>query len=131
MSQFLQAVALALIAVVLCLALSGHRKDMTILLSLAACCAVLLAAVRYLEPVVALVENLSQACSIDAQYITLILKAVGIGLIAEIASLICSDGGNSALGKAVEMLATAAVLWLAVPLINAVLELIQQMTGEL
>ena len=131
MNTFLQAVALALMAVVLCLTLSGHRKDITILLSLAACCMVLLAAVRYLEPVVALVQNLSEACSIDADYIAVILKAVGIGLIAEIASLICSDGGNSGLGRAVEMLATAAVLWLAVPLVTAVLELIQQMTGEL
>lgn len=131
MGAFLQAVAVALMAVVLCLTLSGHSKDMTILLSLAACCVVLLAAISYLKPVVALVQTLSEACSIDAGYIAVILKAVGIGLIAELASLICSDGGNSALGRAVEMLATAAVLWLAVPLITAVLELIQQMTGEL
>lgn len=131
MGAYLQAIGLALIAVVLCLTLSNHGKHMTILLSMAACCMVLVMAVQYLEPVVALVQSLSEACSIDAGYIAVILKAVGIGLIAELASLICSDGGNGALGRAVEMLATAAVLWLAVPLITAVLELIQQMTGEL
>lgn len=131
MSQFLQAIAVALVTVVLCLTLSSHEKHITILLSLAACAMVLVMAMRYLEPVVALVQTLADVCGIDADYITLILKAVGVGLLAELASLICSDGGNSALGRAVEMLAAAAVLWLAVPLVTAVMELIQQMMGAL
>ena len=126
MEHFFQAVAAAMIAIVLCLALGAQEKHLTVLLSLAACCMVLLIAMRYLEPVVALVQDLSDMCGINTQYI-----AVGIGLLAELASLICCDGGNNALGRAVQMLATAAVLWLSIPLIRAVLELIQQMTGVL
>lgn len=131
MEHFFQAVAAAMIALVLCLALGAQEKHLTVLLSLAACCMVLLIAMRYLEPVVALVQDLSDMCGINTQYIAVILKAVGIGLLAELASLICSDGGNNALGRAVQMLATAAVLWLSIPLIRAVLELIQQMSGVL
>ena len=131
METFFVAIAATLMALVLYLVLRDHGKHMTALLSLAAVCAILVAAIQYLKPVTELIRSLSAASRIDPAYIRVILKAVGVGLIGEIAALVCNDGGNTALARGVEMLTTAAVLWLSIPLINAVLELIQQMTGEL
>ena len=119
-----------MIAVVLCLALGAQEKHLTVLLSLAACCMVLLIAMRYLEPVVALVQRLQDMTELDSEMLQILLKAVGIGLIGEIASLICTDAGNAALGKALQFLSAAVILWLSIPLVNALLELLQEMLGE-
>lgn len=129
MDVFLQAVAGALIAVILCALLSTHRKDVSLLLSLAVCCMVLLVAANFLKPVMELMESLRQTGQLDSRLLQTILKAVGIGMIAEFASLICADAGNSALGRAVELLAAAVVLWLSIPLMNELLELVQKMAG--
>ncbi len=131
MDGYLQAVAGALVAVVVCLLLSRYGGDMTLLVTLAASAMVLMAAMRYLEPVIDLLDRLRSMITLDAGYIVTLLKAVGIGLIGEVAAMICADGGNSALGKGVEILTAAVVLWLSVPMMVSLLELILQLTGEL
>lgn len=130
MTAYLNAVAGVLIAAVLGVVLSRQGKDISLLLSLAVCCMVLLVAVRYLEPVMEFLDTLATLSNLDSDLMNTMLKVVGIGLIAELASLICADSGNSAMGKAVEFLAAGAVLWLSIPMMTTLLELIQQIVGQ-
>lgn len=131
MTGYLQVIAGALVAVVLGLALSKQGKDITLLLGLAVCCMVLAAAIAYLKPVMEFITKLKSIGQLDSQWISVMLKAVGIGLIAELSSLICADSGNSALGKTIQILASAAILWLSVPLMSALMDLIQKILGEI
>lgn len=130
MTAYLNTVAGVLIAAVLGVVLSRQGKDISLLLSLAVCCMVLLVAVRYLEPVMEFLDTLATLSNLDNDLMNTMLKVVGIGLIAELASLICADSGNSAMGKAVEFLAAGAVLWLSIPMMTTLLELIQQIVGQ-
>lgn len=129
MTPFLQAVAGVFIAVILGLALSKQGKDITLLLCVCGCCMVLIVAGRYLEPVMELIGRLQKLSGLDVGLLSVVLKAVGIGLIAEVASLICGDSGNAALGKGLQILASAVVLWLSVPLINMLMDMIQKIVG--
>lgn len=130
MNGFFQAVAGVLIAVVLTMTLRRQGQDIPLLLSVAVCCLVLTVVGRYLEPVVDLIQTLKTVGNLDNDLLQIMLKAVGIGLVAEIAGLICADSGNSALGKSIQILASAVVLWLSVPLMTALLELVQKILGE-
>ncbi len=129
MTVFLQTVAGALVTVILCGVLSRQGKDMTALLCLAACGMLLTAACAYLEPVLDFVQTLKDAAQMDDGIFSIVLKAVGVGLTAEVAALICSDSGNTAVGKAVEIVSAGAILWLSLPLMTALLKLVQQMVG--
>lgn len=131
MAGFLQASAAVLLAVILGLVLSKQGKDWTLLLTVAASCMVLAAAAAYLEPVLDFARELQQLSSLDGDLLSVILKAVGIGLVAEIAALICQDAGNAALGKGLQILAGIVVLWLSVPLMRSLLELVQTILGEI
>ena len=42
----------------------------------------------------------------------------------------CTDAGNGALGKALQLLTGAVILWLSIPLIQALIELLSEMLGE-
>jgi stage III sporulation protein AD len=121
----------ALVTVVLGLSLRQQGKDIALLLSIAACCMVVIAALDYLKPVVEFLENLQALTGVQENAFQILLKAVGIGLIAEIAGLICADSGNAALGKTIQILASGVLLWLALPLMNALLEIVQQILGEI
>ena len=48
----------------------------------------------------------------------------------EITSLICTDAGNAALGKSVQILATCGILWLSIPLFTSLIDLLNKILGE-
>lgn len=129
MGQYLQACAGALIAVILCLTLGKQGKEMGLLLTMAACCMLCVLAVNYLEPVMAFLEQLEDLGGLDGDLITILLKAAGIGFLSEIAGLVCTDAGNSALGKGIQILGSGVILWLSIPLFQALLELLEQILG--
>ena len=125
MDIFMKAAAGVLIALVLSLVLSRQGKDISVLLVLLVCCIVLTAAVTSLKPVVDFVQKLGTMGKLDGGLLKTLLKAVGIGLLAEIAGLICADAGNSAMGKSLQILASAVILGLSVPIFTQLLELIE------
>lgn len=131
MTGFWQIFAGILLTVILGVVLSKQNKDLSTLLTLAACCMVLYVAVSYLQPVLDFAETLRELGQLDAGILRILWKAVGITLIAEIATLVCQDAGNGALGKAVQILAAAAVLWLSLPLMEALLDTVQKIVGEI
>lgn len=118
-----------LLTVVLTLTL--RRQEMGIVLAAAVCAMIALAALEYLRPVIALLETLREMGELDGELISVLLKAAGLGLVTEIASLICADSGNASLGKCLQLLGTAVILWMSVPLFHALLELIREILGEL
>ena len=124
MALYLKCAGAALVGVVLVLTLG--RKEMGLVLSAAVCVMIALAAADYLEPVVDLMRKLEELGGLDSAMITILLKCVGIGLITEIAGMVCTDSGNGSLAKALQLLGTAATLWLAVPLFDGLLTLIQE-----
>ena len=130
MTIFLKTCAGVFLAVILGLAMES-RKGMGILLSLAVCCMVSLIALEFLQPVIGFLDTLQSIGSLDSELLKLLLKASGIGIITEIACLLCSDSGNASMGKAVQILGTAVILWLSIPMLAAFMELLQKILGEL
>ena len=91
---------------------------------------VLAAAAYYLEPVVELIHRLQELSGMNMEFLSVLLKSVGIGLLSEIAAMVCADAGETALGKAIGILATGAILWLSLPIMVALLDLVQKIVGE-
>lgn len=131
MDIFVKCAAGILVSVVLIITLAKQGKDISLLLVMAVCCMVLGAAVTFLQPVVDFIRQLESIGQLDPEMITILLKAVGIGLLAEITCLICADSGNASLGKALQLLATATILWLSLPLLNELIELIDNILGAI
>lgn len=131
MELFWKAAAGVLMAVILGLVLGKQEKDISLMLSIAVCAMAAIIALSYLEPVLDMLRQMEKLGSLGGDMLSVLLKAVGIGLVAEIAGMVCADAGNAALGKTMQMLGTAAVLWLSIPIFNAFLMLIQQILGEI
>ena len=126
MDTFFRLVGGVLIAVVLGVTLSRQSQDITLVLSIGVCCMVVMAAAVFLTPVMDLIRRLQQLAQLEEGTLNTVLKAVGIGLVGEIASLVCGDAGNAALSKAVQIATASAVLWLSVPLMEELLVLIRE-----
>ena len=115
MDIFIKASALALIVSVLYQIVSGRNKEIALLMVVLGCAMILLVAISYMEPVFAFILKLQSYGNLNSEMLEILLKSVGIGLLAEISVLVCNDMGNSSMGKALQLLATAVILWLALP----------------
>lgn len=131
MDTFWKAAAAVLLAVVLVPAVAKTEKDISVLLTMAVCCLVAAAALSYLEPVLDLLWELKALGDLSGEMLEILMKAVGIGLVAEIAGMICADAGNGSLGKTLQILASTAILYLSIPLFQAFLTLVQEILGQL
>lgn len=125
MSILIKAVSGVLITVIFCLTLSKHSKDLALLLAIIVSTMVVGLAVMQLVPVVSFFEKLQTIGNLNKDLLSILLKAVGIGLLSEITSMICSDAGNAASGKAVKMLAAAIILCISIPLFEKLIVLIE------
>ena len=129
MELFWKGIAAALIGAILALVLSKQEKDLSLLLTMAGCTLILMLVLGFLEPVLEFLRELQELGDLNADMLVLLLKAVGIGMIAEIAGLICTDAGNASLGKTVQFLGTSAVLWLSLPVLRMLLDLVKSILG--
>ena len=129
MELYWKALALILVAVLLELAVKKQEKDYGVLLTVAVITMVSGAVFQLLKPVEGLLRQLRQVGNLDPENLALLLKAVGLGLSAEIGGRVCSDAGNEALGRLIRVLGTAAILRLSVPLFTALLSCVTEMVG--
>ena len=131
MELFWKAAALALIAGVLSLTLKKQDKEYSLLVSIAACLMVTAITVTYLNPVFSFLKKLETLGDLRADMLSILIKALGVALASEIASMICTDAGNASLTKAIQLLGGAVILYLSVPMFSALLDLIQKIVGVL
>ena len=131
MNGFWMATAAVLLAVIFGFSLVERGKEMGLLLTLAVCSMVAVLAISYLQPVITFVGKLQSVGQLDSGLLEILLKAVGIGIVGEIAGLICTDSGNAALGKVLKLRTTSVILWLSIPLWEKLLELLQEILGAI
>jgi len=131
MNIFIRAVAGVLITLILWISLGKQNKDFSILLTLAVCAMTFLVSVTFLRPLMQFVEKLQQLGDLDGDLISVVIKSVGIGTIAEICALICKDAGNESLGKALQFLSVTVILWISLPVFEKLLTLLDNILGSL
>lgn len=131
MTSFLQAAGMTLLALILIMSLRSQGKDIGLMLSVFVCCALACLSAGYLYPVIAFLQRLQGLLSTDNEMLYILIKVVGIAFVSEIATLVCVDAGNGAMGKTLQFLAVAAILYLSLPILNALLDLIESILEKL
>lgn len=131
MDGFVGACGAVFLSIILIVNLSGHRKDMAALLTLAVCVMVALVAVQYIRPVLEFVGELEEIGGLDGDMLRILLKIVGIGVLTEIAVPVCTDAGNASIGKSLQFLAVMVMLSLSIPLFRSLIRVLQEILGQL
>lgn len=131
MDVFIKAVAGLLICSVLGVFLQKSNKDFSLLLILISSVMAAIAAMHYFLPVLEFFRELVTVGDLDPALYGILLKALGIGILAELAALVCSDAGNASGGKVLQILGCAVIVWISIPLFDNLLSLIREILGGL
>ncbi len=120
-----------LLTLVLILVLQKQGKETALLLSVLVCCMAGGLALGFLRPVLDFMGKLQALGALDHTMLQTLLKVVGIAITSEVAGLICTDAGSSSLGKILQFLASCVILWLSLPMLTRLLDLVEGILGKL
>lgn len=129
MEIFWKAIASVLISVILVLALGKQERDISTLLAIAVCCMTGMAAMQLLEPILDFLYFLQDLAYLDGSILKTLFKLLGISLVCEITSTVCSDAGYNSFGKSIQFLTCAVILYLSIPILRMFVTLIQDIMG--
>ena len=113
-----------LCAALLAVLLRAQRPELALCLSLAAGVLVVVALMRQVVPLLTSLRRLLDAGGFPSAYLSVVLKAAGICLIAQLTADTCRDAGETALAGKAELAGRVLILLTAVPLFEDVLTLV-------
>lgn len=131
MDVFLKTVAGVLTAVILWLCVNKDNKGVSVLLTLAVCIMVVSVSAAFLRPIIDFIYKIQFIGELDEDLLAVVLKVVGIGLLAEISMMICKDAGNETMAKSLQILSAAVVIWMSIPVFERLLTLLDNILGTI
>ena len=115
-------IALCIVTALLALTLRGQRPEFAMLLSLGCGIFVLLALMGQMKEIMTGLEKIMSGLSEQSDLTSIILKALGICIVAELGSQCCRDAGEAAIAAKVELVAKAALVLMSMPVFTSLME---------
>lgn len=115
-------IALCIITALLALSLRGQRPEFAMLLSLGCGVFVLLNLLGQMNGILSGLERVMAGLSGQSDLTGIILKALGICIVAELGSQCCRDAGEAAIAAKVELAAKTALVLMCMPVFTQLLE---------
>jgi len=124
MEFVIKAAMLAIVTGLIALLIKKSNPEIALLLAIAAVISLLVMSAEIISKVKESIVAAVGVSNISPAVITPVLKCVGIGIISRIATDICKDAGQSSIASAVELVGVASALYISMPLMRSLLQVI-------
>lgn len=121
---------LALLSALLAVVIKQYKPEYAVVVTITAAAVILLGIVSMIVPIISEVKKMMDNASIDYEYITILIKAVGICYITQFVSDTCKDAGQTAISNKIELAGKVALCFSALPLFKDLLSLTQAIIGK-
>ena len=119
---------IAVVGLVAVVILRGFRPEYAVIAGIITGILILLSAVTEFSSVIDYIRNVTEKTGFSL-YSSVILKSLGIGILAQTTADICRDSGEGAIASKVEFAAKIMILILCIPILKALLDLIADFLG--
>ena len=106
--------------------LKGIRPEFGTMMAIGGAVLILICGMSRIDYLMDAIRQLESFLPVKPVYIKLLLKLMGISLLAEFASNICRDTGCGAMGSQIELLGKLSMLVTGLPVILALFETLNQ-----
>ena len=131
MTVYFKIIASSLICLMMYLVLNKYSKDFSLLLSIAACTMILVVCISYIGPIMQFLNKLEVIGQLNSDTIKVLFRSVGVGILAEITTMLCNDAGNSSLAKTITLSSSIVILYMCLPLFEGMIDVISGILGEI
>ncbi|MBQ8868524.1 MAG: stage III sporulation protein AD [Oscillospiraceae bacterium] len=123
-------VVLALLAALLAVVLKQYKPEYAVVITVITAAIVLIGIISMIVPIISEIRKMMDGAAIDYEYITVLIKAVGICYITQFASDVCKDAGQISISNKIELAGKVALCLSALPLYRDLLSLTQTIIGK-
>ncbi len=127
MEALWKAAALGAAASALAVLIKKDNPAAALLLGVGAACVILVPALGLLRSVTGFFDRLTDASGMPPAALAAVLKTVGIAILTRFAADISRESGLAALASATELAGSAAALFVALPLMQTVFQMIEEL----
>ena len=121
--SILSVLGLAIVAATIAVLLRQQKPEFAMLIGLGAGVIILVYVIMKAQPVFSELNTLMSSSGINNDYAQILIKALGICFITQLAADVCKDSGETAIASKVELFGKFAILLLALPLFEQVAKL--------
>ena len=122
--DIIKLIGIGLIGLVIIIIIKQYKPEFAIYVSLATGVLILSMTFDTISQIINLIQNYSQKISISNKFIVVILKITGIAILAEFATSICKDAGETAIASKIEIGSKVMIIASSIPIITSLLEVI-------
>lgn len=122
--DIIKLIGVGLIALVIIIIVKQYKPEFVIYVELAAGVLILSMAFDGISQIVNVVQSYSQKISVNNKFIIVLLKITGIAILAEFATSICKDAGESAIASKIDLGSKVMIITTSIPIISSLLEVI-------
>lgn len=116
---------LCIAAVVICRMLERWSGEYVPMTAMAVCGICIFCVLRAAQPLFSMISSLTERAGLDSAVYDIILKALGICILTQLAADICRDSRETAMASAVELAGRISLLLLCVPLVEKLLDSVE------
>lgn len=127
--EYITFAGIGILAAALALVLKQYRAEYGLLLSISAGVMLLVFAMRYVGELAGFIERVSSSLRLPRDFIPVLFKVLGIAYLAQFASDTCRDAGENALAGKVELIGKGAMLAVALPVLEGLLDIISSIVS--
>lgn len=112
----------ALIALFFIILIQQSRKDLAVMISLFVGVSIFIFIFGKFNAIILFLQEIALKANINTVYLNIVLKILAISYISSFCSEICKDAGSNNIASKVEFGGKVLILFLAVPILMAVLQ---------
>lgn len=119
----IKVVGIVLTALIINIVLKNYSKEFTFLINIVCTIIIFTLISRDLKGIVDRLTSISNEISVLLPYIKIMLKILGISMIAQLLSDLCRDNGENTLANQTELSAKIIILVTALPLFTTIMDI--------
>ncbi|MBU5590757.1 stage III sporulation protein AD [Clostridium sp. MSJ-4] len=122
--EIVKIASFAFIALFLFILFKDKREDISIFITLITSIIIIFFLLNKINLIIQFLQSIALKANIDAVYLSTVIKILGIAYVASFCAEICKDAGANSIASKVELSGKILILFLAIPILMAVLEAI-------
>lgn len=119
----IKVVGIVLTALIINIVLKNYSKEFTFLINIVCTIIIFTLISKDLKGIVDMLTSISNEISVLLPYIKIMLKILGISMIAQLLSDLCRDNGENTLANQTELSAKIIILVTALPLFTTIMDI--------
>lgn len=118
---------IGIIASILIIIIKKDTPYIAICISIAVGVIIFLMILPKIEKVISFLFNIIEELDLSFNYISIILKIIGISYISEFCSQICIDAGQSSIASKIEICGKVFIMLISIPIVMELIELVTKL----